>query len=221
MKNQCSMRWEETPSVIPSASTASFSAPTTSRCGPISAAFQCESADLYIWNPSWCSATGTTYRAPAREERRPRGGIEFLRLEQREKILVAEILVRAVRLCVVLEHLRALDVHIARIPFVFKRRHAVNAPVDKKCRTSHSGTIPAAANSTAIPMCPYTAPARSPRRCGAAPPCSHTLYFPPLADDFYPHYSTRRAACKKRTRQFHAGLVVFFAVFMDAAPCVW
>ena len=66
MKNQCSMRWEETPSVIPSASTASFSAPTTSRCGPISAAFQCESADLYIWNPSWCSATGTTYRAPAR-----------------------------------------------------------------------------------------------------------------------------------------------------------
>ena len=68
MKNQCSMRWEDAPTVSPRASQLAFSSPSTSRRGPISKAFQWEMSLLYIWKPSWCSATGTTYRAPARSK---------------------------------------------------------------------------------------------------------------------------------------------------------
>ena len=36
----------------------------TSRFGPIFAALQSVKLQSYIGKPSWCSATGTTYRAP-------------------------------------------------------------------------------------------------------------------------------------------------------------
>ena len=65
MKNQCSTRCDDAPFSMPRFRQLSVSSPSTSRFGPISYAFQCEISLLYIWKPSWCSATGTTYFAPA------------------------------------------------------------------------------------------------------------------------------------------------------------
>src|SRR5450756_1999635 len=65
MKNQCSARWVEAPRTIHASSAASSSSPRTSRPGPSFAAVQRERPLSYIAKPSWCSATGTTYCAPA------------------------------------------------------------------------------------------------------------------------------------------------------------
>lgn len=58
MNHQCSARWFDVQKCSPARVAAVRSSPSTSRCGPISMLFQCESALRYIWNPSWCSLTG-------------------------------------------------------------------------------------------------------------------------------------------------------------------
>ena len=70
LKNhQCSARWLEAPGTIAWSRTASASSLTTSRPGPICAAFHRLRSVAYMANPSWCSATGTTNWAPARRKR--------------------------------------------------------------------------------------------------------------------------------------------------------
>ena len=56
---------------------------------------------------------------------------ELLRLEQGDEILVAERLVGAVGLDVMLKLPAALNVHVAGIPFAAEGGHGVNAPVDE------------------------------------------------------------------------------------------
>ena len=70
-------------------------------------------------------------RAGLGEQLRPGLGIELLRLEHRDELLVAELLLGAVGRDVVLIGLGALDVHVAGIPFVVEGGHAVHAPVNE------------------------------------------------------------------------------------------
>src|SRR3546814_6481968 len=63
------------------------------------------------------------FRAGVGEEFHPGGGIELLRLEHRDEVLVAELRLRPVRLEVVLVGGVARHVHVARIPFVRERGH--------------------------------------------------------------------------------------------------
>src|SRR6266849_997734 len=57
------------------------------------------------------------------EETRPSCGIEMLRPEHWDEILVTKLCQRAISAKVVVVFVRALTVHIARIPFASKRRH--------------------------------------------------------------------------------------------------
>ena len=70
-------------------------------------------------------------RAGTAEQVGPGGGIELFRLEHGNEVLVAELLLRAVGLDVMLELLRALDVHVAGIPLAAEGGHAVHTPVDE------------------------------------------------------------------------------------------
>ena len=65
------------------------------------------------------------------KKRSPCVRVEFLGLKHRNEILVAEILVCTIGFDMVLVDLGALYVHVARVPFAVKRRHAVHAPVDE------------------------------------------------------------------------------------------
>ncbi len=55
----------------------------------------------------------------------------MLRAKHRNEVLVAKLRLRAVRLHVMLECFAALDVHVARIPFVVERRNGKHAPVNE------------------------------------------------------------------------------------------
>ena len=52
-------------------------------------------------------------------------------MKRRDEVLVAELVLRAVGLDVVLELLRALLVHVAGIPLVAEGGHGIDAPVDE------------------------------------------------------------------------------------------
>ena len=52
MNHQCSTLWLDVQKCRFSCSAAVRSSPSTSRQGPFSAAFQCDSSLLYIWKPS-------------------------------------------------------------------------------------------------------------------------------------------------------------------------
>ena len=65
------------------------------------------------------------------KKRSPCVRIKLFRLKHRNEIFVAEILVCTVGFDMVLVDLGALYVHVTRIPFAVKRRHAVHAPVDE------------------------------------------------------------------------------------------
>ena len=65
------------------------------------------------------------------KERGPLLWVKALRLKHRYKILITEILLRAVFLDMMFIFLRTLFIHVARVPFVAESRHAVHAPMDK------------------------------------------------------------------------------------------
>ena len=70
------------------------SSPVISRCGPILTEFQ-----GVTWDPmaklSWCTATGPANFAPSGRTDRPSFGVELLRLELRNNVLVADLLLIA------------------------------------------------------------------------------------------------------------------------------
>ena len=70
-------------------------------------------------------------RARLHEQVGPGGGVKVFGPEPGDKIFVAEIPVRAPGLDMVFIGRAALDVHVAGVPFVFKGRHGVSAPVDE------------------------------------------------------------------------------------------
>ena len=70
-------------------------------------------------------------RAGFGEEIEPRIGVEVLRAEHGDEILIAEFGLRPVGCNVVFERSIARDVHVARIPFVSECRNGINAPVDE------------------------------------------------------------------------------------------
>ena len=59
------------------------------------------------------------------EEVQPLVGVETLRLEHRDEVLVTELLLRSVGLHMVVELRAPLDVHVARVPLVIEGGHAV------------------------------------------------------------------------------------------------
>ncbi len=65
------------------------------------------------------------------EQLGPYGGIELIRLEQRNKVLVAELGLRTVGLDVMGIFRTALDIHVARIPFAAEGRDRIQPPVHK------------------------------------------------------------------------------------------
>ena len=65
------------------------------------------------------------------EKFRPGICIEFFRFEERDEILVAEILLLPVGFKVMLIFRRPLDIHVPRIPFIIEGRNGVKSPVNK------------------------------------------------------------------------------------------
>ena len=57
--------------------------------------------------------------------------VEFFRLKHRDKILIAEFLMRPVGFHMMLKFRRSLNIHVPGIPLVGKGRNAVGAPMDK------------------------------------------------------------------------------------------
>ena|GEM_PF-5071746 len=76
------------------------------------------------------------FRARLLKKRYPGICIKLLRLEHGNEILIPKGGLRAIRLDVMLEGERVLDVHIARIPLVIERGHRVNTPVNKNTEFS-------------------------------------------------------------------------------------
>gem|GEM_PF-5543590 len=70
-------------------------------------------------------------RSGLQEQVRPLVGIEPLRPEHRDEVLVSKTVLRAVRADVVLELGGSAHVHVARVPLVAEGGHAVHAPVDE------------------------------------------------------------------------------------------
>ena len=68
------------------------------------------------------------------EQRHPLRRVELLRPEHGDEVLVAEPVLGAVGVPVVLPLGRILDVHISRVPLMELRRDAVHAPVDKNAQ---------------------------------------------------------------------------------------
>ena len=114
------------------ARTASDSSLTTSRPGPICAAFHRLRSVAYMANPSWCSATGTTNWAPARRKRLAHStGSNADPVNPGDEVLVAEVPLWAEGVAVVLVDRRARPVHLARIPLAGVGGDAVRTPVDE------------------------------------------------------------------------------------------
>ena len=67
---------------------------------------------------------------------RPLPGIELLRLEHGNEVLVAEILMGTVGFHMMLKFRTPLDIHVPGVPLAAERRHAVDAPVDKNAEFS-------------------------------------------------------------------------------------
>ena len=65
------------------------------------------------------------------EQRGPFPGVEFLGLEKRDEVLVAEFGLRPIGLQVVFVLGRILDIHLARIPFAAEGGDGIDAPVDE------------------------------------------------------------------------------------------
>src|SRR5258708_35994197 len=65
------------------------------------------------------------------EQGHPIDCVEFLGAEQRDKILIAEFILRTVLCNVVFEFVRAPDIHIAGIPFISKSWNRIDTPVYK------------------------------------------------------------------------------------------
>ena len=71
------------------------------------------------------------FRARVLEQASPRCRVEFLSLELRDEILVTELVLGSVRGDVMLVLVRALVIHVARIPFVAKSRNRIDTPVNE------------------------------------------------------------------------------------------
>ena len=90
--HQCSAVWDETPKRSPRARVAAASSPTTSRCGPIRAAFH--GVDIGVVHGEAVAVLGdrnNVARAGLDKEIDPRIGIEVLRAEQGDEVLVAKL----------------------------------------------------------------------------------------------------------------------------------
>ena len=64
----------------------------------------------------------------------PGGGVKLFRLEQGNKILVAEFLVGAIGFDMMFKLRGALDIHAPGIPFVPVRGHGIHAPMDENAK---------------------------------------------------------------------------------------
>ncbi len=66
--------------------------------------------------------------------------VKFFRFEHGDEILIAKLFMRAIGFYVMLKLRRALDIHVTGIPFIAKRGHAVNSPMDENSK--FGGTKP-------------------------------------------------------------------------------
>ena len=83
---------------------------------------------------------------------RPFFGVELLRFEHGNEILVAEILMGAIGFHMVFKFRRALDVHISGVPLAAEGRYAVNAPVDENTEFSLSEPFRQRMGAQGIPV---------------------------------------------------------------------